>query len=596
MDVFDVFTLLGGLAFFLYGMNVMSSGMAKMAGGRMERLLRSMTSSKLKSLALGVVITAAIQSSSAMTVILVGLVNSGIMELGQTISIIMGSSVGTTMTAWILSSTGIQSSNFFLRMLKPQSFSPLLALAGAILIMTHKEGKKRDVGTILLGFAVLMTGMVFMSSSVSGLRDMPAFQNLLLMFNNPILGVLVGIAFTGIIQSSDASVGILQSLSVTGSITFGMALPLIVGANIGTCATGMLSSIGANKNAKRVAAVHLYFKVIGAVVILSAFYGLNAIFRFDFVNAPVNPLSIAVVHTLFNVINTAISLPFTKQLEKLAVLTIREESGKQELLDERLLNTPSFAIAECRNLTNRMAREARDSMLAAISLLDDFQEKTAETINRYEEDIDTFEDKLGTFLVKLSSHDISNADSNEASELLHAIGDFERIGDHAVNILRAAQEIHDKDLRFSEQAQVELAVITRAIVDILNLTVEAFEKDNTALAEKVEPLEQVIDDLKLEVKNRHIKRLQEGRCTIELGFVLSDLLTNYERVSDHCSNIAVAVIQIKDSVMDTHGYLNAVKTAGGPQFTHDFDAYKAAYHLPDPSAPKDAMQEAIPGV
>lgn len=596
MDVFDVFTLLGGLAFFLYGMNVMSTGMAKMAGGKMERLLRSMTSSKLKSLALGVVITAAIQSSSAMTVILVGLVNSGIMELGQTISIIMGSSVGTTMTAWILSGTGIQSTHFLLRMLKPQSFSPLLALAGAILIMTHKEGKKRDVGTILLGFSVLMTGMVFMSGAVGGLRDMPAFQDLLLMFNNPILGVLVGTVFTGIIQSSDASVGILQSLSVTGSITFGMALPIIVGANIGTCATGMLSSIGANKNAKRVAAVHLYFKVIGAVVILSAFYGLHAIFRFDFVDVPVNPLSIAVVHTLFNLINTILFLPFTKQLEKLAVLTIREKNEKEELLDERLLNTPSFAIAECRNLTIRMAREARDSMLAAISLLDDFQEKTAEAINRYEEDIDTFEDKLGTFLVKLSSHDISNADSNEASELLHAIGDFERIGDHAVNILRAAQEIDDKQLHFSEQAQTELAVITRAIVDILNLTVEAFEKDDTALAEKVEPLEQVIDGLKLEVKNRHIKRLQEGRCTIELGFVLSDLLTNYERVSDHCSNIAVAVIQIKDSVMDTHGYLNAVKTAGGPQFTHDFDAYKAAYHLPDPSAPKDTMQETIPGV
>ncbi len=585
MDIFNLFTLLGGLAFFLYGMNVMSSGLEKMVGGKLERVLKSMTSNKLKSLALGAVITVAIQSSSAMTVMLVGLVNSGIMELSQTVGVIMGSNIGTTLTAWILSAAGIQSDNFLIRLLKPESFSPIIALVGVLLIMSCKEGKKRDIGTILIGFSVLMTGMTLMSGSVSGLQDMPFFHEVLVMFKNPLAGILMGTVVTGIIQSSAASVGILQSLSMTGSITFGMAIPIIMGQNIGTCVTSLISSIGANKNAKRVTAVHIYFNVLGTVICLSGFYLLNAVFHFDFVDAPINTLGIAIVHSLFNVLTTAILLPFSKQLETLAKVTIREKSTKEELLDERLLNTPSFAIAECRNLAVRMAGEARDSMLAAISLIDQYDSKIAESVNKYETEIDLFEDKLGTYLVKLSSKSLSHSDSNEVSELLHIIGDFERIGDHAVNILRVADEIHDKSLRFSDKAQEELRVITQAIVDILNLTVDAFEKDDSSLAAKVEPLEQVIDGLKLELKNRHIKRLQEGRCTIELGFVLSDLLTNYERVSDHCSKVAVTVIQIKDSVMDTHGYLNEVKTAGGPEFTHAFDAYKQAYRLPPSSAP-----------
>ncbi len=580
MDIFNLFTLLGGLAFFLYGMNVMSSGLEKMVGGKLERVLKSMTSNKFKSLALGAAITIAIQSSSAMTVMLVGLVNSGIMQLSQTVGVIMGSNIGTTLTAWILSATGIQSDNFFLRLLKPESFSPVVAFVGALLVMACKEGKKRDVGSILLGFSVLMTGMTLMSGSVSGLADMPFFKDVLIMFNNPIAGILLGAVITGIIQSSAASVGILQSLSITGSITFGMAIPIIMGQNIGTCVTSLISSIGTNKNAKRVTAVHIYFNVLGTVICLSLFYIINAFFHFDFVDAPINTVGIAFVHSLFNVLTTLILLPFSKQLEKLATLTIREKSTKEELLDERLLLSPSFAIAECRNLTVRMAKEARDSMLAAIGLLGKYDSKTAEVVNQYEDDIDQFEDKLGTFLVKISSKNLSHADSNEASELLHAIGDFERIGDHAVNILRAAEELRDKGLTFSPQAQEELKVLTQAIVDILNLTVEAFEKDDSKLASRVEPLEQVIDSLKLEVKNRHIRRLQEGRCTIELGFVLSDLLTNYERVSDHCSNVAVTVIQIKDSVMDTHGYLNEVKTAGGPEFTQAFNAYQETYQLP----------------
>ena len=571
MDVFSLFTLLGGLAFFLYGMHVMSAGLEKMVGGKLERVLKSMTSSKWKGLALGAVITIAIQSSSAMTVMLVGLVNSGIMQLSQTVGVIMGSNVGTTLTAWILSAAGIESSNFFLRLLKPESFSPIVALIGVLLIMSSKEGKKRDVGTILVGFSVLMTGMSFMSQSVSPLADMPIFQDILVMFQNPIAGILLGAVVTGVIQSSAASVGILQSLSMTGSITYGMALPIIMGQNIGTCVTSLLSSIGTNKNAKRVTAVHIYFNVLGTVICLSGFYLLNAFIHFDFIDSPINALGIAVIHSLFNLLTTLILLPFSKQLEKLAKITIREQSTKEELLDERLLLSPGLAIAECRNLSIHMAKAARDSMANAISILSKF---------------DLYEDKLGTFLVRLSSKDLSPKDSHDVSQLLHAIGDFERIGDHAVNILRVANEIHDKDIQFSDKAQEELQVITRAILTILNLTVEAFEENDPVIAAKVEPLEQVIDGLKLELKNRHIRRLQEGRCTIELGFVLTDLLTNYERVSDHCSNIAVTVIQIKDSSLDTHGYLNEVKNTGNPAFTQAFETYSLEYLLPASPAPE----------
>ncbi len=585
MDVFSLFTLLGGLAFFLYGMHVMSSGLERMVGGKLEQVLKSMTSSKWKGLLLGAVITIAIQSSSAMTVMLVGLVNSGIMQLSQTVGIIMGSNVGTTLTAWILSAAGIESSNFFMRLLKPESFSPLVALLGVLLIMGAKGDKKKNAGTILVGFSVLMTGMSFMSQSVSPLADMPIFQDILVMFQNPLAGILLGAVVTGVIQSSAASVGILQSLSLTGSITFGMAIPIIMGQNIGTCVTSLISSIGTNKNAKRVTAVHIYFNVLGTVICLSGFYLLNAFIHFDFTDSPITALGIAVVHSLFNLFTTIILLPFSKQLEKLAKLTIREKSTKEELLDERLLLSPGFAVAECRKLAVHMAKAAQVSMAEAIKLLRGYNEQMADYIAQEEGQIDLYEDKLGTFLVKLSSKELSRQDSNDVSQLLHAIGDFERIGDHAVNILRAAKEIHEKELQFSEKAQEELEVITRAILRIMDLTVEAFETNDAALAAKVEPLEQVIDGLKLELKNRHIRRLQEGRCTIELGFVLTDLLTNYERVSDHCSNVAVTVIQIKDSSLDTHGYLNEVKTAGDPDFTQAFEAYSLEYLLPESPAP-----------
>lgn len=580
MDIFSVFTLLGGLAFFLYGMNVLSSALEKMVGGKLETVLRAMTSNRWKGLALGAVITIAIQSSSAMTVMLVGLVNSGIMELSQTVAVIMGSSMGTTLTAWILSATGIQSDSFWLQMLKPESFSPLVALIGVIMTMTGKD-RKKDAGHVLIGFAVLMTGMTFMSQSVSPLAESPVFQDLLIMFKNPLMGVLLGTVVTGIIQSSAASVGILQSLSMTGSISLGMAFPIITGANIGTCVTGLLSAIGANKNAKRVVAVSIYFKVIGTVICLSVFYGVNAIFHFDIVDAPISAFGIAVVHTLFNVVNTFVLLPFSKQLEKLAKLTIRDTNTQEALLDERLMMSPAFAISECRALAVKMAHTARDSMLSAIRLTREYDDDAAKEITAGEERLDLYEDTLGTFLVKLSSKDLSQADSNEAAELLHAIGDFERIGDHAMNILRAAQEIEDKGLKFSDKAQEELGVITRAIVDILNLTVDSFEREDTKLAARVEPLEQVVDSLKLELKNRHVRRLQEGRCTIELGFVLTDLLTNYERVSDHCSNIAVTVIQVKESAMEAHGYLNQVKNSGSPEFTRAYEESLEKYALPE---------------
>ncbi len=579
MDIFSVFTLLGGLAFFLYGMNVLSSALEKMVGGKLESVLRAMTSNRWKGLALGAVITIAIQSSSAMTVMLAGLVNSGIMELSQTVAVIMGSSMGTTLTAWILSATGIQSDSFWLQMLKPESFSPLVALIGVVMTMAGKD-RKKDAGHVLIGFAVLMTGMTFMSQSVSPLAESPVFQDLLIMFKNPLMGVLLGTIVTGIIQSSAASVGILQSLCLTGSISLGMAFPIITGANIGTCVTGLLSAIGANKNAKRVVAVSIYFKVIGTIICLTAFYGVNAIFQFDIVDEPINAFGIAVVHTLFNVVNTFVLLPFSKQLEKLSKLTIRDTNTQESLLDERLMLSPAFAISECRALAVKMAHTARDSMLSAIRLIDEYSADTAREITEQEEQLDLYEDTLGTFLVKLSSKDLSQADSNEAAELLHAIGDFERIGDHAMNILRVAKEIDDKDLSFSDKAQEELRVITQAIIEILNLTVDSFEREDTKLAAKVEPLEQVVDGLKLELKNRHVRRLQEGRCTIELGFVLTDLLTNYERVSDHCSNIAVTVIQAKESAMEAHGYLNELKSSGSPEFTRAYEESLERYALP----------------
>ena len=588
MDIFSVITLFGGLAFFLYGMHVLSSSLEKMVGGKLEHVLRSMTSNRFKALLLGMGITIAIQSSSAMTVMLVGLVNSGIMSLSQSIGVIMGSNIGTTATAWILSMSGISSDNVFVQLLKPSNFSPIVALVGIILIMFIKGDKKKDVGAVCVGFAILMFGMDLMGDSVKPLADMPQFKEIILMLNNPILALFAGTIITAIIQSSAASLGILQSLAHTGSITFNMAFPIILGQNIGTCITALLSSIGASKNAKRVTAVHILFNCIGSAIFLIAFYAVDAVVQFAFTDAPISAVAIAVVHSIFNVVTTFLLLPFCGMLEKLANLIVRDKKGTAQeeknehkiLLDERLLRSPSFAIAECRNITSKMAELVRDTIISAVGLLNNFDEDIAAEVELNEGIVDQYEDKLGSFLVKISSKDLSHTDSNDVSQLLHTIGDFERISDHAVNLVRAAREIKEKNLQFSEKATEELRIITNAVLEILDITTDAFVDNDLRQAIEVEPLEQVIDGLKAELKKRHIRRLQEGKCTIELGFVHSDILTNYERISDHCSNIAACMIQIKEDSMDTHSYLNEVKYSGEPHFTKYFNRFADRYVLP----------------
>ncbi len=581
MNIFSFFTLFGGLAFFLYGMNVMSGGLEKVAGGKLESTLKKMTSNPYKSLLLGAAITVAIQSSSAMTVMLVGLVNSGIMTLGQTIGVIMGSNIGTTLTAWILSLTGIQSDNIFVNLLKPEAFSPVIAFIGIVLIMLSGTSKKKDIGKIMVGFSVLMYGMQLMSDAVSPLADSPAFAGLLTAFTNPVLGVVVGAVFTGIIQSSAASVGILQALSLTGSISYAMAIPIIMGQNIGTCVTALISSIGVNKNAKRVSVVHISFNLIGTIVLLVVFYTANAFLDFSFTNDSINPVGIAFVHSVFNIATTSLLLPFIKQLEKIAKFVIKdsETAEKTELVDERLLSTPSIAIARCKDLTVEMAQTAQRSVLHSINLLSKFDEKVCADIREHEELIDNYEDKLGSYLVKLSRKSLTVEDSHSTSNLLHSIGDFERIGDHACNILNVAREINEKNITFSSQAQEEIKVITSAITEILDLTVCAFKDNNLELAKKVEPLEQVVDKLQTKLKNTHVLRLQKGECTIETGFVFNDLLNNYERIADHCSNVAVCLIQIADDSFDTHEYLSNVKSHGDDEFDSMYKEYKQKYAI-----------------
>jgi phosphate:Na+ symporter len=584
MDFFNVVTLAGGLAFFLFGMNLMSTSLETLVGGKLESILKKMTSNPFKGLVLGMVVTIAIQSSSAMTVMLVGLVNSGIMELSQTIGVIMGSNIGTTFTGWILSLTGLDSSNVFLRLLKPETWSPIIALIGAAMVMFSKHNRRKSIGNIMVGFAVLMTGMSLMSQSVSGLQDDPNFTSVLTMFNNPLVGILIGTAFTAIIQSSAASLGILQSLSMTGQITFNISLPLIMGFNIGTCITALLSSIGANKNAKRVTAVHISFNVIGTLFCMLLFYISDIIFHFDFVNKSVGPFEIAIIHTCFNLITTILLFPFTKQLEKLAKFIIkdnRSHNNEEVILDDRLLLSPSFAVAESRKVTDKMASITRKTILQAIDLIDNYDQKVVDQIEEDEHKIDEYEDKLGTYLVKVSAGSLSHADSGDVSQLLHTIGDLERIGDHAVNLLGVAREIHDKDLHFSTKASDELQVLTKAIKDILNLTIDAFLKKDNDAAKNVEPLEQVIDSISFELKDRHVIRLQNRECTIELGFVFSDIINNYERISDHCSNIAVCQIEIAQSnTMDTHDYLDKVKYSTTGPFKETYDSYKEKYVLP----------------
>ncbi|MDO4750141.1 MAG: Na/Pi cotransporter family protein [Eubacteriales bacterium] len=577
MDLFSVIGLFGGLAFFLYGMHVMSSGLGKIAGGRLERMLKKITSNRFKGLLLGAGVTIAIQSSSALTVMLVGFVNSGIMSLQQTVPIIMGSNIGTTLTAWILSLAGLESGNFFLRLLKPENFSLILALIGVLLIMISKRQRRKDIGGIMVGFAVLMYGMKLMSQAVSPLAESPEFMSLMTAFANPLLGVLVGTLVTGVIQSSAASVGILQALSLTGGVTYGMALPIIMGQNIGTCVTALLSSIGVNRNAKRVAVVHISFNIIGTVLFLCLFYGLNAVIGFSFIDSPIDAAGIAFCHSVFNVFTTVILIPFTKQLVRLAEMVIpaSEKEAKEEypLLDKRLLATPAVAASACYSMTIEMAQLSRNTTLSSLTLLDKFSEKVSDQVQKDESRLDDYEDKLGTYLVKLSGKELGDREGRMISQMLHCIGNFERIGDHASHIENSAREMHEKGIAFSANADEDLMTLRRALEEILRLTVEAYETTSVETARKVEPLEQVIDLISERARMHHIERLREGHCTIELGFILSDLLADIERISDHCSNVAACIIELQNDGMGTHEYLNALKTGDNQEFAEFYNRF-----------------------
>lgn len=587
MDIFAAFSLIGGLAFFLFGMNVMSANLEKMAGGKLELLLKKMTSNPFVSMALGAAITIAIQSSSATTVMLVGLVNSGIMEFGQTLNVIFGANIGTTLTAWILSLSGIESGNVFIQMLKPENFSPVVAFIGILMLMLSKNDKRKSIGTVCVGFAVLMYGMELMKNAVSPLAELPQFSEMMVRFNNPLLGVLIGTLFTGLIQSSAATVGILQALSLTGSITYAMAIPIVMGTNIGTCVTSLLSCIGTNTNAKRVAVVHISIKIIGTLILLPLLMLANALFTIPLMAQAANPFTIALIHTIFNIAITVILLPCTRLLIRLSSVLVREKAPSEEaagksrpvpFLDPRLLSTPSIAVAECAHKAVEMANLSKQAIFDAIALFGSYSQKDADQVRVDEDIIDLYEDKLGSYLVQLSGRGLSESDNRVATKVLHAIGDFERLGDHALNLMIAAQEIHEKKLQFSEQAMQELEILTLALSEILTRTVTSFVSNNLKLAVMVEPLEQVMDTLIEEVKNRHVERLQRGKCTIELGFVLSDILTNYERISDHCSNIAVAVIETRGDSFETHEYLHAVKK--GADFEAQYKAFLRKYSLP----------------
>ncbi len=582
MNLFDGLTLLGGLCFFLFGMSMMGDALEKSAGDGLKNLLAKLTTGKLKGFLTGLGVTAIIQSSSATTVMVVGFVNSGLMTLRQAINVIMGANVGTTVTAWLLSLTGIESSSLVVQMFKPTSFTPILALIGIILYMVDKNGKKRDIGMILLGFAILMFGMDTMSGAVEGLKNVEEFRNLFLLFKNPILGVLAGAVLTGIIQSSSASVGILQALSSTGQITVGATVPIIMGQNIGTCVTALLSSVGTNRNARRASLVHLSFNIIGTIVLLTAYTIVTSVIDFSFVSMAANETTIAIAHTTFNVLCTALLLPASSLLEKLSYQLIKKTPDEEkELLvelDERLMATPAIAIEQSRILASTMAQTSERAIQTALELLKTYKAEDAALVREDETACDHYEDVLGSYLVRLNTHPLSERDSNESSKLLFAIGDLERISDHAVNLLASAKEISDKSMQFSEQAKQELNTMISAVSEIIGLTTLSFCNNDLSAAAKVEPLEQVVDLLKSQLRARHIVRLQKGECSIEAGFVWADLLTDLERVSDHCSNIAGCVIEMAHESMDLHEYLHKVKS-DSPEYTKMYNAYAEKYSI-----------------
>ncbi len=584
MDIFTVLSLVGGLALFLYGMEMMGDGLKKLAGGKLESILAKLTSTRWKGFLLGLIVTAVIQSSSATTVMLVGFVNSGIMKLGQTLSIIMGANIGTTVTAWLLSTADISGTATLIKLFKPESFTPILAVVGLLMTMVSKNDRKRNTGTILIGFAILMFGMDAMSSSVAGLKDNETFTGMLTMFSNPIMGILVGTIFTAIIQSSSASVGVLQALAISCVIPYSTAIPVILGQNIGTTITPIISAISGNTDSKRVAFSCLYIKMIGVVIVAGIFYLLNHLVGFAFMTQRAGAFDIAVVHTLFNLLSTVILLPFCSWLEKLAIRII--PNNKQErktdifdTLDDRFLDMPAFAVEKCRELVCSMAQTSYEAFEKATQLLEKYSQEQFDEVSNLETSIDKYEDKTSTYLVKISEQQISVKDSRVVTELLHCIGDLERISDHALNIAEAAKEVHDKKVTFSPKAKQDLKLIQDAVSEILQLAISSLVDEDLTVAKSVEPLEQVIDRLKRKIKSGHISRLKQGDCTMELGFILSDLLNNYERISDHCSNIAVCFLEMANDSFETHEYLNQLKTENIAEFSEMYEAYKQKYYI-----------------
>ena len=584
MDIYSLIKLVGGLAFFLYGMNVMSDGLEKSSDGKIEKYLGVITKNKFFALVFGAVLTIAVQSSSAVTVMLVGLVNSGMLQFGQTIGVLMGSNIGTTLTAWILSLAGIDSDVVWINLLKPANFAPIFALVGIIMIMASKQQKRQSLGNVLVGFAVLMSGMTFMSDAMKPLANMPEFASLLTAFENPLIAVLVGAAFTGIIQSSAASVAILQALSMTGGVTYGMALPIIMGQNIGTCVTAVLSSIGVNRNAKKVAVVHLSFNILGTTICLIPFCIASYIFDMAALKCTITPLMIAVMHSIFNVVTTLILLPFTKQLEWIANKVYPEVEGEEEpefVLDERLFAMPALAIKDSNDAVIQMCHLSKKAFKKACGMLGNYDEETAAKVQKMERKLDNYEDQLGTYMMKITKLGISDADSKPVTRILHTINDFERIGDHAINVMSVAKELHDKKQIFSGVALEEIKVLNAATFELLDMTAEAFEKNDLQLAIMVEPLEQTIDKLVYEMKRNHILRLQADECTIKLGFAFNDLLTSYERAADHCSNIAIAVVEAAKGTFEPHEYLKNVKYDNKEDFEKVYRQFRNRYNLKD---------------
>lgn len=592
MDIFGVLSLIGGLAVFLYGMELLGEGLTGASGGKLEKILEKLTSNPLKAVLLGAGVTAVIQSSSATTVMVVGFVNSGIMKLSQAVGVIMGANIGTTITSWILSLTGIESSNIFISLLKPTSFSPVLAAVGIVFLMFLKKDSLKNPGKIMIGFALLMYGMDAMSSSVAPLAEVPQFASILTAFSNPVLGMLAGMLFTAIIQSSSASVGILQALCSTGILSYATALPIIMGQNIGTCVTALLSSIGATKNGKRAAIIHLYFNVIGTVTFMIVFYALNAVIHFSFLNLTAQEFGIAVIHTAFNIITTAYLLPLRKVLEKLAYATIKLDDDEKRimdsrsgnefaLLDDRFLEAPSLAVEHCKQVINKMADISRESLFISMSLIGGYDEEQALRVGELETRADKYEDALGTYIMKISTKNLKKEDSEMLNVMLHCIGDFERISDYACNLCDSARELQQKNMQFSPKAETELDILSSAVREAVDISFDAFKSNNKNEADKVEPLEELIDTLAVELKARHIRRLREGKCTIELGFAHSDILNNLERVADHCSNIAVDVIQSDQLEFDAHEYLDRIKNKDNQQFARDYKTYKEKYRLPE---------------